>query len=90
MSKLEKENTIRVKGFYKHKKIERFAIEVKKIEDFIDFFKVWIDGYDYEGVCEPRNWIACKKQTDKDLIEISELEYVKLIDRFKLKKCIIK
>lgn len=81
---------IRVGCFYKYKHSEKLAIEVIKIEDFLTFNKIWIDGYDYEGVCEPRNWIISKKGTDKDLIEISELEYVKLIDRFKLKKCICK
>ena len=81
---------IKVGNFYKHKDCEKIAIEVVKIEDFTTKYKIWFEGYDFEGICEPRNWIFSKKINDKNFIEIPEHEYVKLIDRFKIKKCICK
>ena len=81
---------IKVGCFYKHKRCEKLAIEVVKIEDFISRQKIWFEGYDFEGICEPRNWIFSKRKTDENFTEIDESEYVKLIDRFKIKKCICK
>ena len=81
---------IKVGCFYKHKRCEKLAIEVTKVEDFITRQKIWFEGYDFEGICEPRNWIFSKLKTDENFTEIDESEYVKLIDRFKIKKCICK